>query len=176
MVPHRLFEQLASGKLSAFVLPEAAFTPEGRGIRFVDEKTGSRLSLQIGAERKAQNEPGLEPGYKAISLSCPPIYADTKVKAPAHKVTASPSMALQAAQLEKRSFVIMYGTGSLHAPPLLDGGTVLLRREVAGGNIDTPTRVAVMMKGDMPGLAPGYLLVTPPQQQPTVKRSQPGWN
>lgn len=181
----RVFNRLASGALSALVLRAEEHTPAGHAILVVNAADQSQLSLQLGGSIAATGEPGLEPGYKAVSVNRLPVDAPaaTSAAAPAVAlpVTAPVSMALAAASVARHNMAIVYGNGSIHGPALKDEGTVLLRTTRADGTShDQPTRVAVMMKGDMEGIAAGYMLVTPPQRQPVAQRQpvvqRPGLN
>lgn len=176
-VSSRVFNNLARGQLSACVLPESTPTPEGSRITFVDAKSRARVHLVVGAAEHARDNPALERGFKAVALIRPARPEGSYEEAPHLASCKPPSLALNAASLERRNFALIYGIGGIHGPPLLDGGTVLLRSVLDDGAVqDRPTRVAVMMKGDMPGIAPGYLLVTPPQQQPLIPVPKAGWS
>ena len=157
-VPTHVFNRVAEGALSACVVPALKFMAEGSGISIVDAQNRENgITLQVGRQLNDFNSLGLEKGYKVVELM---RSADAEI--PVMPATRSPSFALRAADLEKRNFVVMPAHGNIYAPALLDGGTVLLRDDK--GN-DTPTQMAVVMKGDMPGIAAGYMLATPPQRR-----------
>lgn len=150
-----LFNQLAQGTLSAVVVPQSLPTPEGMNLLVVNARhPHETVSLEIGRSQSAQGEPGLEPGYKAVSLH-------PQTMPEAAPITRAPSFALAEASLKGRSFMVKYAIGRIHGEPLFNGGTVHMRDDKGQ---DTPTRVAVLMRGDMAGIASGYELVTLPQR------------
>lgn len=152
----RLFNQLAAGQLSAVVVPEALRTPEGMNLQIVNSRAPHQtVSLEIGRSLSAAGEPGLRAGYKAVSLHLPP---GRRLNEAALHPTARPSFALAAAHLKGRSFLVKYAMGSLHGAPMCDGGTIHLHE---GGQVRL-TRVAAMLHGDMPGITPGYEMITLP--------------
>jgi len=175
-VPHALFDQLASGKLSAVVMPQDCLTFEERGLEIKNQSGSGKLVLQVAASVAAGSEPGLCENFKIITLSKPAVYqgelknggkmsalqAALPVDVPASKV-------FDAAALDKKGYVM------LPEEQAKAGGFYLRHAYGNNGVMYEAVDMAVATSSDMNGIAAGYALMTLPQRQPIAQRARLGW-
>ena len=168
-VPSRVFAALSAGRLSALVVPDGQQIPEGKGLIVTDGRNNQQLVLEAGATHTAQSEAALEPGHVVLTLRRPTVFKGVRLDDPVVS-TGEPSRVFHEVTFGRgRGVAFMPATGGIHGQPIMDGDTVAIKTE-AGSARQMP--VSVMMKGDMPGLKSGTLMLTTPLTRVVVPRSR----
>lgn len=174
----RVFERLQDGTLSCFVLRDQAFVRHGGGIRFTETgrdglATGRSIELEVLNSVGAADCMALEKGFKAISLGRPVLaegLTQGQGRAEMHLQDQPVRGVFSQAGLRGQTFTSFV---SLNVP-IFDRDIIGVRTTDEAPLIRH--RIAILMKGDHEGIAPGGMLVSLPQPRVVHKSAAPGWN
>ena len=157
-VSSHIFNRLAAGELSACVMPQDVPTKPGAAIVINNAQDGRQLLMQTGQHLSSEREVSLEKGYKAVEVSLPGTLPQVGIR------DERPALAFAQSMMAKsNTAIIPQGAGhyllsdNRHYRPLLDRDTILIDGK--------PLQAAVVVPSEMPGIARGYMLVTPPQRR-----------
>lgn len=175
-VTSTVFNNLSGGMLSAFVVPASHFILADRGMEFINQESGAKLLLRTAII--ATEQPGLLDGFKIVSLTRPSLYngaSNANGNLPPARIAelpkdTTPEQVFNAKDIANRGFAVVPGIKA-DLPE-----TYYLRHNALNGGVAyEPVKLLKQDQTDQPGLAPGYVLLTPPLRQPTVPRPKVGW-